>query len=217
MTQPATETEVVAQAPRKPLKIAVLIPFYRFMDGKAVESLIAMMADIHSRGDIYVPVICQNIFIESARAFLLKGTVEHVPDADYVLCLDTDHVYSATALYGLIDAMEANDLEWLSAAYACRGVPNVYAHLEGSKKIKMGTVSGIVRCDVVGFGFLVMRMRFMKHMWAKYGNTLFARSVVDGKIHVGDDVRFSELAAAEGHKPAFHAGIKVGHLSQVVL
>ena len=30
-----------------------------------------------------------------ARAFLTKTAVEQVPDADYVLCIDTDHVYSA--------------------------------------------------------------------------------------------------------------------------
>ena len=209
-------------APRKALKIAVLIPFYKFMDSKAVESLVAMMADIHSRGDVYMPVFCHSIMVEKARTLLTRAAVEQLPDADYVLWLDSDHVYSAKAFYGLVDAMDERKLDLLSAAYVARSMPGSYAHCAFdqtgvARKIPSTVRDGIVECDVVGFGFLVMRPSFLKAMWEKYGEGLFVAGAVDGKMQASDDVRFCELARRDGHTVAFHAGIKVGHISQVVL
>ena len=222
MMQAQTQEHAVSQIKRKPLKIAVLIPFYKFMDAKSVESLIVMIADIHNRGDVYVPIFCHSLLIEKARTLLIKTAVEQAPDADYVLCIDTDHVYSAKALYGLIEALEERNLDMLSAAYVARSMPGFYAHCaldaQGiARKIPSSVREGIVECDAVGFGFLLMRPSFLRKMWEKHAAGLFSAELKDGKMQASDDVRFCELARQEGHGVMFHAGIKVGHISQVVL
>lgn len=205
------------------MKIAVLIPFYKTMDTNAVQSLITMFADIHSRGDIYIPVVCQSMYIDKARSFLVKTLVEHVQGVDYVLCIDTDHVYDANAVYGLIKAMEENNLDMLSAGYVGRGRPKHWVHLKAQNPgeqptaIPVGGPPEVTECDVVGFGFLVMKTAFLKQMWEKHGFKLFSGGIDGDAVKVGDDVKFCELMKAEGKRVCFHAGIKVGHISTVVL
>lgn len=205
------------------MKIAICIPFYKMMDTHAVQSLITMMADIHNRGDVYVPVVCQSMYITQARAFLVQTVLQHVPDADFVLCIDTDHVYDAKALYDLIGAMKEHSLDILSAAYVVRGGRGEWVHMKVNgdgktpKRVPVGSVQGITEVDVMGFGFVVFRMALLRRLWDKHGLSLFAGGFQDGVVHVGDDVRFSELAKAAGEKIAFHAGVKVGHISTVVL
>jgi hypothetical protein len=200
------------------MKIAVCIPFYKFMDALAVQSFIAMMADIHNRGDAYIPVTCHSLYIEKARTMLFKTVLEKVPEADYVLCVDTDHVYSATALYALLDKMNAQNLDMLSAAYVARGMPTLYAHCRLNeagemKKIPVGSVSGLVECDAVGFGFLVLRAAYVRRMFEKHGAALFETGANTG----GEDLRFCEIAQREGGKVIFDADTKVGHISTIVL
>ena len=205
------------------MKIAVCIPFYKFMEAHAVQSLITMMADIHNHGDVYIPVICHSIFIEKARAVLTETALTKIGDVDYILCIDTDHIYSATALYELIAAMEKEGLGMLSAAYNARNMPKHYAHIQMGKdgktasKIEVGKAKGVTECYAVGFGFLVFKPDFLRKMWNLHGPNLFVGGVQDGVMYTGDDIRFCELARQAGHNAHFHAGVKVGHISQVVL
>lgn len=200
------------------MKIAVLIPFYKFMDAPAIQSLVAMLADIHNHGDSYAPVMCHSLYIEKARTMLFGTVLQEVPDADFVLCIDTDHVYSSKALYSLISTMKEKGLDMLSAAYVARGLPSLYAHCRLNeagemKKILVGAVSGVVECDAVGFGFVVFRMDYVRRMFEKHGASLFETGANTG----GEDLRFCEIAKREGTPILFDAGTKVGHIATIVL
>lgn len=206
------------------MKIAILIPAYKVMETRAVESLVAMMADIHNSGDCYVPIFCHGAFIEFSRYVLSKAAVASAGDAEYALWLDSDHIYKASHLYRLVAEMEAQKLDMLSAAYVTRSTGDDYAHALHRPGMPAGNYStfpctgeleGVVEVDVVGFGFMVMKMGFLKEMFEKHGPALFATRFEDGKLKQGDDVRFCELAKSAGRRIAFHAGVKVGHLAVV--
>lgn len=203
------------------MKIAVCIPFYKFMEAKAVESLVVMMADIHSRGDIYVPIVCHSLYIERARTALTKAVVKQAPDADFVLWIDTDHVYSSKALYSLIETMKREKLDMLSAAYTARNMPEFYAHCryDGGTpmKIKKNGHKGLMECDVVGLGFSVFRPAFLRRMLEKHGEALFGNRSEDGVLKTGDDRTFCDLARKAGQRVYFDADVQVGHISSVVL
>lgn len=196
------------------MKIAILIPFYKYMDALAVQSLVTMLADIHDHGDVYVQVFCHSLYIEKARSLLFKTVTENVPDADYVLCIDTDHVYSAKVLYALIERMEKEELALLSAAYRARGMVEFYAHCKkdesgAMKKIPYTPLSGVIDCDSVGFGFLVLRGAYVRRVQEKHGSKLF-----DGGLSIGgEDLQFCKIAKEDGTRIAFDADQKVGHIS----
>lgn len=203
--------------------IAICIPFYKSMDTHAVASLISMLAGIHARGDRYTMVHCQSMYINEARSFLTKTVVEQIPDADYILFIDTDHIYSADALYSLIATMEKENLELLSAAYVRRGRHKQLVHMratapgEEPTPIPAGSVAGLTDADVIGLGFCVLRPKALRDLWDRYGLGLFTSGYESGKVHVGDDVRFSERAHESGKRVVFDAGVKVGHIAQMVL
>ena len=199
------------------MKFAISIPFYKFMEGKPVESLIAMMADIHSRGDVYCPIFAHSIAIDAARNAAVKVFIKQTPDADYFLSLDTDQVYSAEALYSLVRTMEKNDYSQLSAAYIARSIPGYYAHCGFDKNGNGGKIpapqKGIIECHTVGFGFNLLRNDFVKRMAGKH--TVLFKS--DPVKQLGEDVWFCDLQREEGIPVRFDADTKVGHVSSVVL
>jgi hypothetical protein len=198
------------------MKIAVWFPYYKFLDANVVESLIGMMSDIHGRGDVYYPVVAHSIGIDAARNMCAAVTLKDLSDMDYVLSLDTDHIYSAKALYALIEKMEANGWEQLSAAYRSRNSPAIYAHFQvvDGKHVKIDyPQTGIIECHSVGFGFNVLRLSFLKRMAEKH-QILFKNHDV---LHLGEDVYFCELQRKEGVPVRFDADTKVGHITSVVL
>jgi hypothetical protein len=199
------------------MKIGIGIPFYKFMEGKAVESLITMMADIHNRGDVYLPIFAHSIAIDRARNMMVKVMVEQLPDVDYFLFIDTDQVYSAQALYTLIEKMEEHGFNQLSAAYIARGMPGHYAHCALRADGLAGKIpapqQGIVECHSVGFGFNVMRRDFLIEMHERH-KPLFKDHDVE---LMGEDVYFCALQRGEGVPVRFDADTKVGHISSIVL
>jgi hypothetical protein len=205
------------------MRIAISVPFYKFMEAKAVESLISMMAHIHSKGDVYYPVFSHAIGIDQARNIATKVIIEHIPEAEYVLFLDTDQVYSGEALYKLRDRMEKDGLVQLSAAYSARNMPGIYAHLKSNPetgkawKITIEDTKDmngeLFSAYSVGFGFNLFKRDFLVEMSKKY-KPLFKNNPEE---QIGEDVYFCELQKKEGVKVLFDPKVRVGHISSVVL
>lgn len=197
------------------MKIVAVMPCYKVMDIPAVISLTAMMSDIYSRGDHFTIAFAHGYLTDQARQNLFKYAVQQ--EADYVLSLDSDHVYKAEHLYKLIKDLEDNNLDMLSAKYYVRDTvftrprPLAMCNRQEDKYIKIIPAEdekGIQECDVVGFGFLVFKMGMVKGLMMKH-SPLFKMS------NYGEDAYFCEIAKREGYKVAYDADVIVGHLSLV--
>lgn len=201
------------------MKIVALMPVYKSMYVESVISLTNMLAEVYNRNDHISVLYSMLNNVALGRNSLFKTAIkEDFKDADYIISLDSDHAYDANKMYTLIEKMEANNLQMLSASYNARSSMKL-AHLredeEGTPKLIDPTgLTGIQECHTVGFGFLVMKIGLVKELFEANGGNLFSR--LSAHQH-GEDVYFCELVRKQGYKVCFDADTKIGHLSTVIL
>jgi len=200
------------------MRILALMPCYKIIEVPAVQTLLALQADIYNRGDNINFLFTQGFNAVKARTALVNSAAKK--DFDYVVWLDSDHIYSAGALYTLIEKIEKNNLDMLSAGYFVRGYvrgQKRFAHgdfVNGDyQKLSPSEHGGIRDCEVVGFGFLVMKHAFVKRMVEKYPNDLFKMDISD---NLTEDVYFCRKCKQEGVRVCFDEDTIVGHLMTVI-
>lgn len=186
------------------------------MDIPAIQSLCSLQADIYKRGDNVNVVFINGFNAAKARTKLMDYAAQ--TDADYIINIDCDQVYSSEDLYTLIRKLEENKLEMLSAGYLVKDSSRYFAHgkfkEDGSfTKIHFDEVKGIVDCDVLGFGFLLMKKDFVVKMVDKFKDDLFLFDIRDNST---EDVYFCRQAKKIGTRICFDADTIVGHLMTVV-
>ena len=187
------------------------------MDIPAVQSLVSLQADIYKRGDNINTVFINGFNAAKARTKLMEYASK-CTDVDYVVNIDCDQLYSSDDLYTIIDKIEKNNLDMLSAGYLVKDTTRFFAHGkfndDGSfSKIHSNGASGIIDCDVLGFGFLVMKHSFVKKMVDTYKDDLFLFDINDNST---EDVYFCRQAKKVGTRICFDADTIVGHLMTVV-
>lgn len=197
------------------MKITALMPCYKIMEIPAVQSLTAMQADIYSRGDKLNIVYVNGFNAMQARTMLTRYAADN--ESDWVLWLDSDHIYKASDMYKLIECCEKDQLNMLSANYYVRSGGKITAHTRLDASLghfKQEELTGdIMECDVIGFGFVLMRWSFLKKMYDKFGKDLF---LLDHTDNTTEDVYFCRKVKEAGEKVLFHSGIVVGHLTTVI-
>jgi GT2 family glycosyltransferase len=199
------------------VRILMLMPLYKHMDAHCVISLLDFVQNITNDGHKPKITFTNGFNAAKARKALMLYAAEHSDEFDYVLWLDSDHVYKTENLYKLIDRMKAENLKMLSATYT----------LHGSSETAHGTVENgkfrhfeqkdfgesVIDCTVVGFGFLVMTSQFAKEMHDKFGEKLF---ILDAKENCTEDVRFCRCVLDSGERVCFDPMVKVGHIELAV-
>ena len=201
------------------------MPTYKIMDVLAVQSLVAFQCDVYSKGDKIHILFANNYTASKGRDMMFKVATENFRDADYLISLDSDHVYSATAMYTLIEKMEKNNLSLLSAKYYCR---NDFGHFGKGRKVAMIRYkgdqgdfdlyeppegeTGLTEVDIVGLGFCVMKMDFIRNLVEKYGD-LFT---TNENGNYADDVIFCGYVKKDGTKIHYDADTIVGHISTII-
>lgn len=197
------------------MKILALMPCYKIMEIDAVKSLTGMLADVYSKGDHLHIVYVNGFNAVQARTALIDYASK--TDVDYVIWLDSDHIYKASDMYSLIDKMRSRGLPMLSATYYLRGAGKITAHTRFDAEkghFKQEELTGdVMECDVIGFGFVVMTMGFIKEMVSKFGKDLFK---MDYDNNTTEDVYFCRKMKELGHKVMFDSGVVVGHLTTVI-
>lgn len=199
------------------MKVLALIPAQKVMLVEAVQSLIALQADVYNRGDNINVCFTNGHNPVNARTCLANYAAT-VDDADYVLWMDSDHVYGAKKMYQLIDKLKENDLDMLSAAYFVRDASRKTAHgsfqEDGTfEQHKLDGRAGIQDCDVLGFGFLLMKSEFLRKMVEKYKDDLFHMDLTNNTT---EDVYFCRQAKKENARVCYDADTIVGHLMVIV-
>ena len=187
------------------------------IDVAAVQSLAALQADVYKRGDNINCVFINGFNAAKARTILLEHAAK-CTDVDYIINIDTDQVYTSEQMYTIINKLEENKLDMLSAAYLVKDTSGYFAH--GSfkednsfEKIHSLNAKGIIDCDVLGFGFLVMKHSFVKKMVDTYKDDLFLFDIKDNST---EDVYFCRQAKKLGTRVCFDADTIVGHLMTVI-
>lgn len=185
------------------------------MEIPAVQSLTGLQADVYSRGDKLDIVYANGFNAVQARTMLTNYVVDNT--CDWVLWLDSDHVYKASAMYSLIDRCVKDNLNMLSATYYVRGAGKQTAHTRfdiAKGHFKQDELTGdVMEADVIGFGFLIMRWDFLKKIHEKYNGELF---LMDHTNNTTEDVYFCRKVKDFGDKVLFDSGVIVGHLTTVV-
>lgn len=202
------------------MRIVACMPSYKIMDVLAVRSLVAFQADIYSKGDNLLLTFTNGYTAAHGRNVMFRYAAKQ--EADYVVSLDSDHIYSATALYTLIDKLEKNNLQMLSAKYYARSDfrPNKRTVAMGSYgkdgkfelRVPPPDETGLIDVDVVGMGFCVFKHDFVKKLTEKHKNLFH----IDSRGNFADDVVFCSFAKEEGARVCYDADTIIGHISTVV-
>lgn len=197
------------------MKILALMPCYKIMEIPAVQSLTAFQAEIYSKGDILNIAYINGFNAVQARTHLIKYAMDN--PCDWVIWLDSDHIYRAKDMYALIKRAEEQDIPMLSATYYLRGAGKETAHTRfdiTKGHFKQTELTGeVMECDVIGFGFVVMRWSFIKKMVEMFGKDLFK---MDYDNNTTEDTYFCRKVKEAGHKVLFDSSVIVGHLTTVV-
>lgn len=200
------------------MNILVLMPTAKFMEIPAVQSLTALQSAVYMRKDNITIAYANGFNAAKARVFLSHYASQQT-GFDVILWLDSDHIYSAPVMYSMIEKMQKNDLDMLSAKYYVRdaNLQKQVAHgnfsPEGFKKYAEPIEGDIIDCDVVGFGFLLMKPSFLNKMVETYDKDLFKFDIDDNST---EDVYFCRQAKKLGARVCFDNQNKVGHLTTVV-
>jgi hypothetical protein len=188
------------------------------MEIPAVQSLTALQAAIYMKKDNLTIAYANGFNAAKARVYLSHYAVQQ-KDFDYILWLDSDHIYSSVAMYSMIEKMCTHGLEMLSAKYYVRdaNLQKQTAHgnfsPEGFKKFSEPIDGEIIDCDVLGFGFLLMRPEFLKKMVDTYNKDLFKFDIDQNST---EDVYFCRQAKKLGTRVCFDNKNTIGHITSVV-
>jgi len=221
------------------MKIAILVPFYKFLPSKSAKCLIdlAILLKVHGIG--YSFISKSDTYLHQARESLfdLFDQERKKRDYDWVLHIDSDQTFSVEDVLTLLKHAEENDFPVLSGIYfgeqSGRILPVLLKKLDKKTALDMARVRN---CDpgeikasyyriaalpdkpffevgVIGFGFMVCRPKVYDDIVEKFGRPIFAPEM-DKKANkiVGEDVTWCERARACGHKVMVDRNVIIGHM-----
>lgn len=204
------------------MRLMVLMPLYKAMDASCVISLVDFHQQLVEKGHHLKFVFTNGFNAAKARCALTRFAGDEHNEFDYVLWLDSDHIYKTEHLFTLAERMEKDNLPMLSAAYKLHGCPESAHGITDEKGFRHFTEDEmnaardkgeLIDCQVVGFGFLLMAHWFLKGLWQKNGDKLF---VLDARENATEDVTFCRVVKEAGQRVCFDPSVKVGHIELAV-
>lgn len=193
------------------------MPTSKVMEIAAVQALVSFQSGVYKKQDNINIAFSNGFNAAKARTFLLKYANEQ--KADWIVWLDSDHIYNASVMYDMIKKMEREKLDILSAKYFVRDatLDKVTAHgnfsNEGFKKFHEPIDGDIIDCDVIGLGFCIMRPSLVKNLIDNYGTDLFKFDLDDNST---EDVYFCRKIKKLGTRICFDNKNVIGHLTTVI-
>ena len=199
------------------MKIMILMPVHKSMNTSCVISFVDLVQDLHKSGHDAKVVFTNGFNAAKARKALSKHVAEDGQDYEYTLWLDSDHIYRQEDLHKLVKRMEEENLDMLSACYKLHGSPETVHGITENDVFRHFTEDelkdDIIDCQVVGFGFLVMKTAYLKRLWDTYGDNLF---ILDASQNCTEDVKFCQCVLDMGDRVCFDPKVKVGHIESAV-
>lgn len=225
--------------PVKTLKVAICIPVYGKPHSQFMHSLVNMViyslshATIERDGErllleLDTFIVSCSMLTESRHKLVAEAMAW---DADYMLCLDADHVFPHDTLLKLL----SHGLPVVGCNYSRRVTPTApTAAVSGSENRLLlyttqekADANKVEECAHLGFGVLLMDMRIFDVLQAhaeKEGDgnflPLFVFEPTENKIGmIGEDVYFFSKLAKAGIKPFVDHALswQVGHIFEMIL
>lgn len=197
------------------MRIVATMPTHKVMEIPAVMALLKMQKDFHDDGHEFDLLSYSGFNPYFSRNLLFKGAMKK--DVDWILSLDSDHVYSARAFYDLAE----RKVDIICAKYYVSGGvgldqrPLAMGNWKDGEHKKFLQIyapkneRGLHECDVIGFGFTLIRPEVMVKIY-KDGDSFFTPS---GSVFQTDDVLFCNKAKDCGYKIYYDADVLIGHLA----
>lgn len=222
------------------MKVAICIPCYGDTKSKFTHSLSQMIiyslgADLRRDGekvdlDLDVFMVSSSMLTESRHRLVAEAIAW---EADYMLCLDADHVFPPDTLLQLL----SHNLPVVGCNYARRVTPTAPSAARETtddddngllytteEKAKAALVE---ECAHLGFGVLLIDCRVFDHLQAhaeEHGDgnflPLFQFVPTENKVGmIGEDVFFFKKLKEAGIVPFCDHGLSwhVGHISEIIL
>lgn len=206
------------------MNIHVLIPIHKTMDAPCVQSLIAMTTDLYMDGHKVKFIFANGFNAARARQGLLRTLAEDNKkfESEFTLWVDSDHLYYKKDFDSLVQSMKDKDLQLLSGTYKMRGSEetchgrynsdNKFEHIH-YKELNELADGDLVEVSVIGFGFVVMKTKWLVDMWSKHGDELFKMDIGENGT---EDVAFCTKIRKDGHKIFFDPKVRIGHIEIAV-
>ena len=188
-----------------------------------VESLCRALTDVRVLPRIHsVVTAVSGPLIAAARTYLVErflGT-----DADWLLQLDADMVFTPSDLVRLIESADSVSVPIVGGLYVGTGQrigdPGAEAgDLDGDGfRLLLPESRGVVPVDFVGAGALLVHRSVFVDLADRHPRPQpwFQEVAVDGRVD-GEDWEFCRRAKAAGYPVHVNADVRLGHVKTVVL
>jgi hypothetical protein len=204
----------------KPKVIQVLMPVYKQLSSRSFVSFWDLMWYLRNNYEVYMNFV-ENTLIGHARDELLKKVVENhrTNKIDYVLWLDSDHIYTIEAFEALRKDIDQYGLDMVSALYFSRKsndeiTPVMMVKSQTANKynaIYEIPENKLMKVDVAGFGYLMMKPDVLIDVYATYPEP-FNIQLEEYDEAVGEDILFLEKAKKLGYDIWVDTGVVVRHV-----
>ena len=191
--------------------ISVLIPAKGGVPVLFFKSFVALLNREPRNFDIN---ICINSMspLDNSRNTLVERALDQNPD--YILFLDTDNILAANTIMGLVDSMEENNADIMSALYFEKSKPYfpVLRELRNDIFWRVDNVelNKVMRVDIVGMGCCIIKPSVFKKLkwpWFKYNYEKQGYKTTQ----IGEDIFFCRNVIKAGMKIFCNTGLVVGH------
>ncbi len=197
---------------------------------KMMVSLIRTLAFDRGALRLVVDIGSQNgLYIADNRDKTVENFLKHPKKPKWFFSIDTDIVWDPEQFYILLEAAAQSNCPVLGGMYftfiAEGTIHPVWRQRAGDAFAPVAGAfgSGIHQIDILGMGFTVIRRDVLEKMGEAYKDDRW-RWFGHDEIHfegrnqaMGEDVGFCERARAIGFDTYGHAGVRVGHLKEILL
>ena len=197
-------------------RVLVLMPTYKWIPSKTFSSFWHLM--YYFNQNYYVDMqFVENTLIGQARDELFQKALTMMEKVkyDYVLWLDSDHIFEKEQFITLKKTMKKYKQDIVSALYFSRKVDDIkpVMLLESDVKGMYNHIAEIpedtlMEVDACGFGMMLMKQKVLKEIATKYPKP-FTHDNID---NIGEDVLFFKRASEFGYKPVVDTSVVIRHM-----
>lgn len=194
------------------MKLFIAVPCMDQLPARFCQSL----AMLQRAGDTVVGFEISSL-VYTARNSLVEKAIK--ADADWMLWLDSDMVFSPDFLNRMLKIAEENNLDFLSGVYFRRNPPYstvLYSRLEAinngcSFNTFESIPDGLFEIEGCGFGGVLMRTEVAMSVAAKFGR------MFDPLPGMGEDLSFCWRVKDCGYKMYCDSSLEMGHVGYQVI
>lgn len=192
------------------MKISLLIPTYRSVEIPAYLSMLNLINVSSSLGEFHIASYSDCNVVECRNQLANMAA----KDADVILMIDSDIVFSDKHVKELLDA--TTDYELVSGVYPAiiEDKPQMLVSDLVDDRYKLRSVfedSAPIKADSAGLGFCAIKGNKFRDLMQKYKGRPFATRISKHNKFVGEDNVFFERCKEIGLDLWLYPKIRVGH------